>query len=191
MSPRGKRFSDRFEDAPDADQLAFGLPPSTHTPDGDMTDVVNELVARYPEALGHLKNVRLIVLRRSSRRTDNEFHVESASGAFIRSDRERSIRPDIDGGIWLQGSDWDRFSPHQRRAWVHGLLLRLGLTRDGRLKKLRPEVVEWAQIVAIYGAWQDTLKLFGEGLDAHEKPGPRPAGLALRAPAVPPVSQPN
>lgn len=185
-----KKFADRFEDAKDPEdvtQIAMGMKAPTYVPNGDITTIANELIGRYPESLGFLANVRLIYLRRASTRTDNEFHPMSASGAFIRSDRERAIRTDVDAGIWLQGTFWDRFGIDQRRAWVHSLLLRFGMTPKGAIRLVRPDVVEFAQIARIYGPWADQLALFAEGLDAHAHPAPKPAALRS-VPAEPPAA---
>lgn len=180
---RNKSFADRFEDAPDPEDqtvIAMGMRAPTYQPNSDIAAVATELIGRYPESLGFLTNFRLTYLRRSSSRTDNEFHPLSAAGSFIRSDRERAIRTDVDAGIWLQGTFWDRFSVDQRRAWVHSLLLRFGMTPKGALRLLRPDVVEWAQVARIYGPWADQLKLFQEGLDAFSHPAPRPAAITRR-----------
>lgn len=183
MAKPRKLFGDRFEDAPDPEEVTvipMGMRAPTYAPNADITSVANELIGRYPESLGFLTNYRLIFLRRASSRTDNEFHVMSASGAFIRSDRERAIRTDIDAGVWFQGTFWDRFSVDQRRAWVHSLLLRFGMTPKGALRLQRPDVVEWAQVARLYGPWADQLKLFAEGLHAHDHPAPKPAAIARR-----------
>ena len=187
MAKPKQLFGDKFEDAPDPEdvtRIAMGMRAPTYTPNADITTVAEELIARYPESLGFLTNFRLIFLRRSSTRTDNEFHVMAASGSFIRSDRERAIRTDIDAGVWLQGTFWDRFDPTQRRAWVHSLLLRFAMTPKGALRLQRPDVVEWAQVARLYGPWVDQLKLFAEGLDAHAHPTPKPAAIARREAAA-------
>lgn len=190
-----KKFTDGFEDAPpmppdpEAQQIAFGMRAPTYVLNGDVTRVGDDLIARYPESLGWLANVRLAYLRRESKRTDNEFHPDTASGAFVRSDRERSIRPDIDAGIWVQGTFWDRFNPEQRRAWVHSLLLRFAMTPEGNIKRQRPDVAEFAQVVRIYGPWADQLRLFADGISAHGNPPPTPAAIARRSlDAQPPVN---
>jgi hypothetical protein len=191
MAKPRKLFGDRMEDAGDPEdvtRIAMGMRAPTYQPNSDIASVAIELIGRYPESLGFLANFNLTYLRRSSSRTDNEFHPMSASGAFIRSDRERAIRTDVDAGIWLQGAFWDRFTIMQRRAWVHSLLLRLGMTPKGALRLVRPDVAEFAQVARIYGPWADQLKLFAEGLDSHAHPAPRPAALARReATAQPPV----
>lgn len=181
-----KSFADKFEDAPDPEvqTVAFGMKSPTYAPSGDIASVANELIGRYPESLGWLVNVKLTYLRRASSRTDNEFHPMSAAGAFVRSDRERAIRTDVDAGIWLQGTFWDRFTIDQRRAWVHSLLLRFGMTPKGAIRLVRPDVVEFAQIARIYGPWADQLALFAEGLDAHANPAPKPAAVARREAAA-------
>lgn len=184
---RNKSFADRFEDASDPEDqtvIAMGMRAPTYQPNSDIAVVASALIGRYPESLGFLTNFRLTYLRRTSSRTDNEFHPLSAAGSFIRSDRERAIRTDVDAGIWLQGTFWDRFSPEQRMAWVHSLLLRFGMTPKGALRLLRPDVVEWAQVARIYGPWADQLKLFAEGLDAHANPAPKPAAIARREAAA-------
>lgn len=190
-----KLFGDRFEDAPDpeepATRIPMGMRAPTYAANADLRVVADELIARYPESLGYLSSFKLIFLRRASSRTDNEFHPMSASGAFIRSDRERAIRGDVDAGLWLQGTFWDRFNPEQRRAWMHSLLLRFGMTPKGALRLLRPDVVEWAQVVRIYGPWADQLKLFAEGLDSHAHPGPRPAAMTRREQVPPPPATPT
>lgn len=186
-----KSFGDRFEDAPDPEdvtELSMGMRASPYTPNADITSVANELIGRYPESLGFLTNFHLILLRRHSERTDNEFHPATASGAFIRSDRERAIRTDIDAGVWFQGTFWDRFTVEQRRAWTHSQLLRFGMSPKGALKLLRPDVVEWAQVVRIYGPWADQLVLFQEGLDAHAHPSPKPAAIARREAGTQPAA---
>lgn len=186
MSQR-KSFADKFEDAPDPEDqtvIAMGMRAPTYQPNSDIAAVATELIGRYPEALGFLTNFRLTFLRRTSTRTDNEFHPMSASGAFIRSDRERAIRTDVDAGIWLQGTFWDRFTVDQRRAWVHSLLLRLGMTPKGALRLVRPDVAEFAQIARLYGPWADQLRLFADGLDAHSSPAPKPAAIARRESAA-------
>jgi Putative phage metallopeptidase len=163
------------------------MPPSAHTLSSDVTEVGNELIGNHPEQLGHLKNYSLVFLMRESQRTDNDFHVQSAGGAFIRSDRERGIRPDVDAGVWVQRRWWDNFSPHQRRAWVHGYLLRFGISPNGaRLRLLRPDVVEWASIAREYGVWEPTLGLFVNELDDHANgnaaPGVPKRPVALHRP---------
>lgn len=193
MAPR-KLFGDRFDDAPEpeaeATQIAFGMRATPYSPNSDMTVVVNDLIGRFQASLGFLVNVRLIVLRRASQRTDNEFHVTSASGVWIRGDRERAIRGDVDAGLWLDGEAWDRFNPMQRQAWLHHLLLRFTLTPKGALKLQRPDVMAWPEELKVYGAWSDQLKLGFQGLDDN-RPGPRPAAIARReaeaAAAVTPV----
>lgn len=173
--PRGKKFIDGFKDAPKDDepsQMVLGMPASTYSPSGDVTEVAERLIANYPVQLGYLRNFRLVFLARSSSRADNEFHVQSAGGAFIRSDRERGIDASSDGGVWVDRKVWNGFSPEQRQAWLHGYLLRLGIApKGGRLKMLKPDVVEWASIVRIYGAWAQPLTLFGEALGEHQGPG--------------------
>lgn len=190
MSPRRKNG---FEDEPD--QLVFGMPPSTYALNSDIAVIAGELIAQYPEQLGHLTNFTLAYLRRSSSRVDNDFHVESASGSFIRSDRERAIFAGFDGGVWVQGKAWDNFAPPQRRAWVHSLLLRLGVApKGGKLKMLRPDVVEWASIVRIYGPWSEQLTLFSKAHDDHEIAGSgaaADAAVVRRVSAVPPPPHPS
>lgn len=187
MSPRKGKFTDTFEDEPND---LVGMPPSTYSLSSDATVVVDQLMTAYPEQLGHLRNYRIALLRRNSSRTDNEFDVQGAGGAFVRADRERGMFPGFDAGIWFQGKWWDQFTPHQRKAWLHGYLLRLGIApKGGRLKLLRPEVVEWASVVRIYGAWQPTLELFAHGLDDHERSGAGEAAdgaVVRRLSAVPP-----
>ena len=178
-----RKFGDRFEDAPaseDVTELAFGLRAPTYSPNADITRVAEDLIARFGTSLGHLQSFRIIYLRRASSRTDNEFHPLSASGAFIRSDRERAIRGDIDAGVWVQGHYWDRFDPVQRQAWLHSLLLRFGMTPKGAIRLIRPDVSEWAEVARLYGAWADQLVLFREGLVAHDRPAPTPAAIARR-----------
>jgi len=182
-----KSFGDRFDDAPDPEDVTrvpMGMRASAYQPNADITAIASSLIGRYPESLGFLTNFSLIFLRRASSRTDNEFHPMSASGPFIRSDRERSIRTDVDAGIWLQGVFWDRFTVEQRTAWVHSLLLRFGMTPKGALKLVKPDVAEFAQIARLYGPWMDQLKLFNEGLDAHANPSPKPAAIARREAAA-------
>ena len=185
-----KSFADRFEDAPDpedeATQIAFGMRASPYSANSDMAAVVHDLIGRFGPSLGFLKNVRLAVLRRASKRTDNEFHVASASGVWIRNDKERAIRGDVDAGVWLDGDAWDRLNVTQRQAWVHHLLLRFTLTPKGALKLQRPDVMAWPEELKIYGAWSDQLKLGFQGLDASV-PGHRPPAPPRREqPAAPP-----
>ena len=178
-----KLFGDKFEDAPDPEDVtvvACGMKASPCQASADMTTVVDDLIGRFPESLGFLKNVRLIVLRRASSRTDNEFHPAAASGVWIRSDKERAVRADIDAGVWLQGEFWDRFNPLQRQAWLHHLLLRFTLTPKGALKLQRPDLVVWPEELRIYGAWSEQLKLGMQSWDAHEHPSPKPAAIARR-----------
>jgi hypothetical protein len=182
-----KLFGDKFEDAPDPEdvtQIAFGMKATPYSTNGDMATVLNDLIAGFPESLGFLANVRIIVLRRASSRTDNEFHVASASGVWIRGDRERAVRADVDAGVWLQGEFWDRFNPMQRQAWLHHLLLRFTLTPKGALKLQRPDMVVWPEELRIYGAWSEQLKLGMQNFDAHEHPGPKPAAIARREAAA-------
>lgn len=169
--PRKKTYG--FKDAPtEGEQIALGMPASTYALNGDVTEVAERLIRNHPEQLGHLLNFQLCFLRRSSSRTDDEFHPATAGGAFIRSDRERGITGSFDGGVWVQGKWWDRFTPEQRMAWIHSYLLRLGIApRGGKLKMLRPDVIEWASVVRIYGSWSQQLVLFQDGLDAHQGPG--------------------
>lgn len=181
-----KLFGDRLEDAPDPEVtvVAFGMKATPYHSSSDIASVVHDLIGRFPESLGFLSNVRLIVLRRSSDRTDNEFHVSAASGVWIRSDKERAVRADVDAGVWVQGDFWDRFDPMQRQAWLHHLLLRFTLTPKGALKLQRPELVAWPDELRIYGAWSEQLKLGMQGFDAHEHPGPKPAAIARREAAA-------
>ena len=187
MAKPRKLFGDRFEDAPEPEsevtQIAFGMRATPYSPNSDMATVVHDLIGRFEASLGFLKNVRLAVLRRASTRTDNEFHVASASGVWIRNDKERAIRGDVDAGVWLDGDAWDRLNPTQRQAWLHHLLLRFTLTPKGALKLQRPEVMAWPEELKVYGAWSDQLKLGFQGLDANT-PGPKPAAIARREAAA-------
>ena len=192
--PRRKKFIDGFEDAPDPEQLEFGMPPSTYALSSDVAEVGNRLIANYEDQLGYLTNFRLGFLLRTSQRTDNEFDVQGAGGAFIRGDRERGLYPGFDGGVWVQARWWNAFTPLQRQAWIHGYLLRLGIApRGGRLRMLRPDVIEWAAIARLYGPWVEQLKLFAQGLDDHgtgasgssRRPAPAPRPSASDASTAP------
>lgn len=201
--PRGKKFTDGFKDAPSeaeerAEQIKFGLPMSTYTISGDIATVANRVIGNNPTSLGHLVNIPLAFLFRSSRRTDEEFAVDKAAHAFIRSDRERGIDPTYQAGIWFQRTVWDRFTPEQRMAWVHHELLHLQVTSTGKLKLVGHEAEDFAEVARIYGAWHDQLKLFAEAHDAHAGPGgtvdtsaAKPAGGVSRFPhTVPPGAIP-
>lgn len=170
-----KKSTDAFADAPSGDdekddQLKFGLPQSTYQLNSDIAVVAERVIRNYPVSLGHLVNVPLAFLRRSSRRTDEEFAVDKAGHAFIRSDRERGIDPTFQAGIWFQGNVWDKFSPDQRQAWVHHQLLHLQVTSTGKLKLTGHEAEEFADVLRVYGVWTDQLKLAFEQADAHEGP---------------------
>lgn len=174
--PRGKKFTDSFKDAPSedeerAEQIKFGLPMSTYGLSGEVTTVANRVIGNHPTSLGHLVNIPLAFLFRSSRRTDEEFAVDKAAHAFIRSDRERGIDPTYQAGLWFQRTAWDRFTPEQRMAWVHHQLLHLMVTSTGKLKLVGHEAEEFAEVGRIYGAWHDQLALFAEASDAHQGPG--------------------
>jgi hypothetical protein len=150
----------------EAPPAVLGMPASAYNLNGDLAQVAGDLIASH-ETLAHLRNFALAYLRRTSQRTDNEFHVDKASGAFVRSDRERGITAAYDAGIWVQGKAWDGFDPRTRRAWVHSLLLRLQTTPTGTLKRVRPDVSEFAEVVREHGAWGDALQQLALGFDAH------------------------
>jgi hypothetical protein len=174
--PRGRKFTDGFKDAPSdeekvAEQIKFGLPVSSYTHNGDIATVKDRVIANNPTSLGHLLNIPLACLMRSSRRTDEDFAVDKAGHAFIRSDRERGIDPTYQAGIWVQRAVWDKFSPEQRLAWVHHLLLHLQVTATGKLRLIGHEADEFAEVARIYGAWHNQLALFAEANDAHQGPG--------------------
>jgi len=153
------------------EQLAIGMPDPGFKLDGDMTAMGERLIAENDVELGHLRNFQLRYLRRSSRRTDMEFHPAKCSGVFIRQGRERAIYAEADAGVWLMGMHWDRFDPStQRRPWLHSLLLRLQMTAEGALVLVKPDLIEWASILNRYGEWTNQLRLELAPHDATEAP---------------------
>jgi hypothetical protein len=93
--PRAKKFTDSFKDAPSedeerAEQIKFGLPMSTYGLSGEVATVANRVIGNHPTSLGHLVNIPLAFLFRSSRRTDEEFAVDKAAHACGSSGRSGS-----------------------------------------------------------------------------------------------------
>src|SRR5919205_4045059 len=159
----------RKKDMPDDDgQLFIGMPPSTYALNSDVAIVVERLIAYHSESLGHLANFKLACLRRSSTRTNEHFSVDKAGGSWVCGDRERGKDLRFDAGVWFQASWWDRFSPEQRQAWAFHQLCHLQMNPHGRLVRVGHDTEAFASEARIFGAWEDQLRLFAQGLDENE-----------------------
>lgn len=174
----------------DAQTVALAMPDSTYVLSSDVAAVVERVITRFPEKFAHLANARLACLKRSSKRSEDAFGVDSSGGAFIRNDRERGITSAFDAGVWFRTKWWDNMAPDKRDAWVFHQLSHLhARPSGGGLVMVGHDVEAFADEAVHFGAWEEQLALFETNLD-HYTPGAALLGARAKS-AQPPAPPPN
>ena len=178
----GKNGKGSGADQPE--QLAsMAMPDSTYMLSSDVATVVERVIQRFPHKFGHLANARLACLLRASKRSEDEFGVDSSGHAFIRSDLERGITATYDAGVWFRRRWWEKMAVEKREAWVFHQLSHLhARPSGGGLVMVGHDVEAFADEPVYFGAWDEQLALFEQNLDEYTP------GAGLRRSATPPAA---
>jgi hypothetical protein len=120
----------------------------------------------------HLSEVRFVLMWRREMKPDADRKITlGASGAVGAADKEYANR---DWKIILNQTAWKDFSDIQREAVMAGMLCRCSIvaTRDGEcrrdehdrlvLRKRKPDIMEFTEIVKEYGLYTSDLVKFAE-----------------------------
>jgi hypothetical protein len=148
--------------------VSMAMPPSTYTLSSEVAQVVERVIARFPQKFAHLANASLACLLRASKRSEDAFTVDGSGGSFIRNDRERGLASTFDAGLWFRQKWWAGMTIDQRDAWVFHQLSHLhARPSGGGLVRVGHDVEAFADEPVHFGAWEEQLSLFERNLDQY------------------------
>jgi hypothetical protein len=162
------------------DPSVLGVPSSTYSHSEDVAGVVRAVISRYPLKFAFLNGVRIACLVRSSKRSEDEFGVDSSGGGFVRTDRDRGIYDGAYLGVWFRDRHWNQMDADAQSAWVfHQLAHFVARPKGEGIVRVGHDVEAFADEAAIFGAWESQLVLFQRNMDQHYSAG---GALEQRAP---------